>query len=76
MSMGSCSVLYAMIGMVNAMRLPWCSANAMSCGVDEPVAQMNVYLGVVSRRRKPYGLTLSLKGHQTGAEIASRPKHS
>jgi len=25
-----------------------CSVDAMSCGVDEPVAQMNVDLGVVS----------------------------
>ena len=32
----------------------------MSCGVIESAIQMNVYLGVVSRRRTSYGLALSL----------------
>lgn len=61
MSMGSCSVLDDMVEVVRAMCLPWCSVNAVSCGVIESATQMNIYLGVVSRRRISFGLALSLK---------------
>jgi hypothetical protein len=61
MSMGSCSALDDMIEVVRAMCLPWCSVNAISCGVIESATQMNIDLGVVSRRRISFGLALSLK---------------
>jgi hypothetical protein len=54
MYMESCSVLDDMsrrFGMVRSMRLLWCSVNVVSCGGDEPAAQLKMDLWAISLRQ-------------------------